>query len=415
MAKSRSARNGQHLTRKRDLHDGRSVWADSAGRTVRTRSTLGKLQSEIVIVGAGISGSLCALELAAAGHDVVVLDRREPGSGSTVASTAMIQFELDTPFIELVKKIGRAKAVRAYKRSFKAVADLGKLIAKHDIDASWRDRQALYLAGNEMGFRGLQAEVVARQAIGLPSEYVSQDDLMSRYGIDKTGAILSDGSAELDPATTAASCLRAAQRLGAVVVSPCTVVDAVSTRDGIVLNTATGEQITSKKAVFTTGYEVIAGIPRDAFDIISSWAVATQPLSVSELWPGRCLIWEAADPYLYLRTTADNRILAGGEDSKLTSASRRAAAIPAKSKALLRKLQTLLGKPDLKIDYAWAGAFADSPTGLPVIKELPNLPGAMAILGCGGNGITFSTIAAQIVRQWAAGKKDSDLDLFAGL
>ena len=98
----------------------------------------------------------------------------------------------------------------------------------------------------------------------------------------------------------------------------------------------------------------------------------------------------------------------------MTSPERREAAIPAKSEALLRKLQKLLNNSSLKVDYAWAGAFADSPTGLPIIKELPDLPGAMAILGCGGNGITFSTIAAQIARQWARGGKDPDLDLFSG-
>ncbi len=403
------------LPKKKDLHDGRPVWADSHGTTVRTRRSLGNLTAEIVVVGGGISGALCALELASAGHDVVVVDRRQPGAGSTIASTAMIQFELDTPFIELCEKIGSRNATRAYRRSLKAVSDIGDLIKRYDIDAGWRDRQALYLAGNEMGSRGLKQEVAARRRIKLPSEFLTKADVADRYGIDRTAAILSDGSAELDPARTAASCLWVAQRFGAIIVSPCEIVEAVPIKSGVELRTATGATITSKKVVFATGYEVVKGVPRDAFDIISSWAIATQRLETTDFWPGRCLIWEASEPYLYARTTTDNRILAGGEDSSLIDPKRRAAAIPAKAKALLRKLQVLLNKPHLKIDYAWAGAFADSPTGLPIIKELPNLPGAMAILGCGGNGITFSTIAAQIVRQWASGKKDRDLDLFTGL
>ena len=54
--------------------------------------------------------------------------------------------------------------------------------------------------------------------------------------------------------------------------------------------------------------------------------------------------------------------------------------------------------------HAWAGTYADSRTGVPVIRELEDLPGGMAVLGCGGNGITFSMIAAQIVKRWASGR-----------
>ncbi len=401
------------LSDRQDLHDGRSLWADSSGTNLRTRGTFERTTAELAVVGGGISGSLCALELAAAGHEVVVIDRRPPGAGSTIASTAMIQFELDTPFLKLCDKIGRPKAIRAWRRSFKAVGKLSGLIAAHNIDARWCDREALYLAGTDMGARGLKTEAGARQSIKLPSEFLNKGDLFDRYGIDRTGAILSSGAAELDPARTAASCLRAAQRYGATIVSPCNVLE-VTSRTGAIELTTTAGPLRVKKAVLATGYEVVAGLPRSAFGVISSWAIATQPLPADKLWPGRCLIWEASDPYLYARTSTDNRILVGGEDSKLTNPQRREDAIPRKAKALLRKIETLLGRSDLRIDYAWAGAFADSPTGLPVIKELPGLPGAMAILGCGGNGITFSAIAAQIVRQWARGRQDPDLDLFQG-
>ena len=181
------------------------------------------------------------------------------------------------------------------------------------------------------------------------------------------------------------------------------------------LYTREGQEISCRKAVFATGYEVIGGLPREAFKIVSSWAIATKPIAPGRFWPTRCLIWEAANPYLYLRATSDNRILAGGEDSGLTDTDRRQAAISAKADRLLRKVQRLLSIPDLEVDYAWAGAFADSPSGLPVFKELRDLPGVMAILGCGGNGITFSVIAADAVKAWVEGRRDRDADLFAGV
>ncbi|MGL4397464.1 MAG: NAD(P)/FAD-dependent oxidoreductase [Hyphomicrobium sp.] len=386
----------------------------SPRRTVRTKTLTSDAAVDVVIIGGGISGALSALTLSAAGESVAVVDRRQPGSGSTLASTAMIQFEIDTPLTELAAKIGRRKAERAYRRSFEAVADLGALIRDHGLHANWQERSALYLAGNAMGHRALQAETVARRRIGLPSTYLDGKEVAARFGIDTTGAIFSDGAAELDPAQTSASCLRAAQANGATVYAPCEIVDVQTVGRSIEARTANGLKIVCRRLVFATGYEVVSGIPRSAFDIVSSWAIATKPLPADTLWEGRCLIWEAADPYLYLRTTADHRILAGGEDSGLIDPARRSAAIPQKSQKLIGKLRRLLGKPELTVDYAWAGAFADSPTGLPIIRPHPAIRGAFVILGCGGNGITFSVIAANMARRWVSGRRDADAELFDG-
>lgn len=399
---------------RKDLRDGRSLWADTRRPAIKLRKSAASLDAEIVIVGGGISGSIIALVLTSAGYDVAVVDRRQPGEGSTVASTAMIQFEIDTPLTELQKKIGKAKAQRAYKRSHRAVRDLKRLLAQHDIDALWQDREALYLAGSEMGFRGLEREVAARKAIGLPSTYLTAEEVHARYKIDVTGAILSGGSAELDPAATAAGCLKRAQQLGAQVYSPCEIAAIQSQGEGVTLTTRTGQTLTCRKAILATGYEVIEGVPRSAFDIVSSWAIATHPIAEDEFWPGRCLIWEAADPYIYMRATADNRVLIGGEDSGLVDPERRAAAIPNKAEKLLSKARRMLKKPELEIAYAWAGAFADSPTGLPYFEEMRDLPDVFAVLGCGGNGITFSMIASDVVKRWVAGRTDKDADLFLG-
>jgi glycine/D-amino acid oxidase-like deaminating enzyme len=157
---------------------------------------------------------------------------------------------------------------------------------------------------------------------------------------------------------------------------------------------------------------VLPELPRDKFDPVSTWAVATTSLPAHAFWPGRCLIWEAADPYLYMRTTWDNRIVAGGEDSRLNSPDRRDAATPAKAERLLAKMRELLPGRRLEADYAWAGAFADSPTGLPYIAAVPGHPNCLAVLGSGGNGITFSVIAASIARCWADGKADPEATLF---
>ncbi len=399
-------------TLKKDLRGGTSLWADTPPTKIRYRRHLTRETCDVAVIGAGISGSLVALALAERGHDVVILDRREPCRGSTLASTAMIQFELDTTLSELSEKIGSKSARRAYARSFHAVQSLGELIARHRLRCGWKERHALYLAGDAHGSRALKAETSVRKRAGLPSRYLDAESLASEFGIERTGAILSEGAAEVNPVQLAIGCLRIAKRLGARLYAHHEVADVQPHREGVEIATAEGAIVSARRAIFTTGYETLPALPRGKFDIISTWAMATKPIPPRTFWPTRCLIWEAADPYLYMRTTEDNRILAGGEDSSLNSPERRDAAIENKAERLLAKIEKLLPGRDLEIDYAWGGAFADSPSGLPYIAPAPNLGNCFAVLGCGGNGITFSVIAADVVTAWTEGKSDPDADLF---
>lgn len=396
----------------RQLRDGASLWSASPHIRVRTHTKLEPITCDVAIVGAGISGAISALMLAERGHNVVVLDRRPPVTGSTMASTAMIQFEIDTPLTELADKIGAAKAERAYLRAFAGNKSLRKLAERHDITCALTDRDALLLAGNQMGARGLRKEAEYRAKIGLPSQFVSAADLRHRFGFDRTGGILSGSNAELNPAQYAAGVLRAAQRHGARIYSPHDVTDIVAGAGTVALRTANGMAVIAKKAVFATGYETLPSIPADKYDLVSTWAIATKPLPADAFWPTRCLVWEAADPYLYMRPTADNRILVGGEDSALSDPGRRNAATPRKAQRLLAKVKALLPSHDFKIDYAWSGTFADSPTGLPYLSEVEELPNCFALLGCGGNGITFSAIAGELITAWVEGRRDPDADLF---
>ena len=68
---------------------------------------------------------------------------------------------------------------------------------------------------------------------------------------------------------------------------------------------------------------------------------------------------------------------------------------------------------DTEPEFAWAGAFGATATGLPVIGRLPRKPRIHAVMGYGGNGITFSRIAAELVATALAGGRDRDADLFA--
>ena len=99
-------------------------------------------------------------------------DRRAPTRGSTIASTALVQYEIDTPLVELKRKIGAADAVRAWRRSRLAVSSLSAFLRERGLEA--QARNALYLAGNRLGPRALRREAELRQAAGLETLFLER-------------------------------------------------------------------------------------------------------------------------------------------------------------------------------------------------------------------------------------------------
>lgn len=72
----------------------------------------------------------------------------------------------------------------------------------------------------------------------------------------------------------------------------------------------------------------------------------------------------------------------------------------------------LLPTLEYELSHTWAGAFGESPTGLPLVDRVPGIPGAFLAAGSGGNGITHSVTAAEVVRGWIAGRADPDASLY---
>ena len=325
--------------------------------------------------------------------------------GSTAASTALIQWDIDRTLTELAERLGLHEAREIYRLSLAAARKLERLIHEESINCGWRPREALYLAGDAHGFRALRAEAELRQKSGLPSRFVNADTLRTQHGFTRSGAILSRVAGEVDPVRLAKGLFARAQSNGATLLSPCEVASCESGAQQVGLLTKDGRAFEARRAIFATGYETLKQIPRSSYKVISTWALATQPLEPDQFWPDRKIVWEASDPYLYFRTTSDNRIVAGGEDAAFADEAARDRLISSKSKTIVSKLNDLLPGRSFAIAHQWAGNFAETDDGLPIIAEPDGLKRCLAVLGAGGNGITFSVIAADIAADWIRGRK----------
>ncbi len=401
------------ITRQRDLHEARPLWAGSPRLALHTRQRPSRADYDVVIVGAGISGALMAHALADGRRAILVIDRRSPVQGSTLASTAMIQHEIDLPLSRLSDMIGAPKARRAWQRSARAVESLSEIVADLGLSCGFARKQTLFLAGKAYGRRALQEEAEARRAAGIAADYLDAATLAERFSIARTGAILSNISAAANPAQLAAGILRAAMTRGVELVSPLEITDLRSTADAAFLATAEGRIVSARHAVFCSGYEFLKAVADENHAIVSTWALATPPGTTLPDWLKTCIVWEGSDPYLYLRRTRDGRLIVGGEDEGSAEAYASTKKLRQKAKTIRRKAESLLGLALPEPDHVWAAPFGTTRTGLPLIGRVPGLKNVFAVMGFGGNGITFSQIAAEIVSSAIAGHADPDADLFA--
>ena len=117
----------------------------------------------------------------------------------------------------------------------------------------------------------------------------------------------------------------------------------------------------------------------------------------------RCLIWETARPYFYARQTDDGRALIGGEDTPFADDHEQAGLLVAKAERLAVRFEPFFPGVHFEPEYRWAGTFAETKDGLPYIGPPPGHERIYFALGYGGNGITFSMIAARLLTDLFSG------------
>ncbi|MBU1376281.1 MAG: FAD-binding oxidoreductase [Alphaproteobacteria bacterium] len=399
------------LTEHLDLRGGRVCWPE-ADDSLPAADPLPRHAVDVAIVGAGVMGAMLAERLTAAGRTVALLDRRPPARGSTAASTALVMWAADTPLTALTETWGPAEAQRRWRRVHAAVLELAARVATLGLDCRWASRPELYLAGDLLDAHGLRREAAARQAAGLPSAFLEADLVASRFGLPSRAALVSGDAFEVDPVALTQGLLAAAAKRGATLTWPADVTDIVTTAAGVRLTTAKGATLDAGQAIIATGYEAARQYLPAAFRLGSSFAIATAP-GTDPAWRDEALIWEAADPYLYARGTADGRIIVGGADEDFADPARRDAMLDAKRAVLERRGAEMLGIGELRADCAWAATFGSSPDGLPAIGRVQGQENLWLAAGFGGNGVTFASLGASLIAAALAGAPDPDEACFS--
>jgi len=381
-----------------DLKSGYPFWAIKNGLMYAFPKLEQSVSCDVLVIGGGITAALIAHTLSAAALDVVIVEQRDVAWGSTAASTAMLQYEIDSDLVDLAKRIGEPEAARIYAACAQAIPQL-QAIAREVGDVDFAMKSSLYAASSWLHVHHLEKEFAIRSKHGLEVEWLSRSELRKRFDIGYPGAILSALGAQVDPYRMASRLLQKLRKAGVRVFDRTRIASIAPSSKSVLCTTDTGLGLRAKHVVVAAGYATQKWLAKSVATNRSSYAYVTDPLGADALGIWRdTLFWETARPYLYARTSADARLVIGGEDDAIDIAARRDLRVARKVARLQKRAQRLWPSLNLDPAYAWAGTFAETADGLPFFGAHKQY-GARVLfaMAFGGNGITYSAIGADLI------------------
>ncbi|WP_217595323.1 FAD-binding oxidoreductase [Cohnella sp. GbtcB17] len=379
------------------LHDGSLYWPKTMSFFPTYPSLRERAMTQVAIVGGGMTGAICAATLAEADIPAVLVEEKRVACASTAANTGLIQYSSDIMLSELADRIGEKDAVAFYAHSYKAVNDLSLLAAAIPQDGGYRARASLYCASETGDATKLRREYEMLRRHGFAADWGSPAGVGPGFKARYPEALVTHGDAELNPVRFAHGLIAQAARSGVRVFEHTSVTSMRRRGDWFVL-TCDGGEILAHTVVRATGY--LPGVDGAAGSeplLRRTFALATRPDSVPSEWRPDLMMWETARPYFYFRTTPDGRIIAGGLDEAMRDSADGGWTLQARTDKLLAELGALFPGRSFEAEYAWSGAFGESPDDLPFIGEHPEMPGLFHALGYGGNGTVYAMLAASML------------------
>lgn len=395
------------------LRSKESYWLLKNGLLHSYPSLQHDIKCEVLVVGGGITGALMAYQFSVDGYKTVLIDKRDVATGSTCATTALLQYEIDEPLHTLINKVGKEAAIDSYRGGVAAIRKLARIIKKVDARCGFEQKQSVYFASSKSDTPLLTLEYECRKTAGLDVTWLNKQELQTRFNVEGEGAILSRSAASVDAYTLTHDLLQYSVKYNSLRIYDHTEAEHVSYSPGYnEVITDTGRTIRCSHIIYATGYESQKMAGKKTVSLFSTYAFITEPISNLPRSLTKTIFWNTQQPYLYFRTTPDNRLLVGGADEKFKDDSLRDMLIEKKESRLVKAVEKII--PSLKLipDFSWAGTFGSTKDSLPYIGPHPDYPNSHFVLGFGGNGITFSVMGMDILKDSVAGRPNKFLGYY---
>ena len=382
------------------------VWIDDTpiGNFPKLQSNI---STDVLVVGAGVTGITTAYLLKKAGSNVALIERERVASIDTGHTTAHLTYVTDDPLQQLVRNFGKDHAQAAWDAGADAINEIETIVREEGIECEFR-RVPAYLhapvgasSKREASYLKKEADLAAK--LGFDAAYVNTAPYFN------LPAVLFANQAKFHPRKYLRSLVAKVRGNGSHVFEKSAASEFDPKKRRVKVNR---NWINFDRLVMATNNPLVgfSGMTAATFfqtklSLDTSYAFGAR---VPSNTIPEALFWDTRDPYDYLRV--DRRqgfdyIVFGGEDHK-TGQKRNTKRAFAR---LLIRLKRII--PQAHVDHRWSGQVICSPDGLPYIGE--NAERQFIATAYCGNGITFGTIAAMMARDWSGGRKNPWTELFA--
>lgn len=389
-----------------DLKSNEPFWLVKNGLLSSYPSLKENASCDVLIIGAGITGSLIAHQMIADGYQTILIDKREICNGSTSATTSMLQYEIDIPLHQLKTQIGDQGAIASYKACSDSIDQLEKILKKIKSKAGFKRKDSLYFASRKKDVSGLKKEFEARKEAGFKVKWLEPDEVLNRFNLEKTyGGILSKQGASVDAFNLAHELLEFNAKKGLKIFDKTEMKSVKYHPTYNEVQLTSGFKIKAKKIIYCIGYESKELIKEDFVQLKSTFAMVSERDLITNKTFSDTLFWNTDEPYLYMRSTDDHRILMGGGDEDFRNPEKRDQLLSKKEKEIIKIYDKALPSQPFYTDFVWAGTFGETKDGLPYIGQHKKFKNSYFVLGFGGNGITFSVTGMEMASQYMKNKK----------
>jgi len=358
------------------------------------------------VVGGGYTGLSTALHLARRGVDVMLLEQSRLGWGASGRNGGQAHVGMRREQDWLEKHVGAADARRLWDFALAARAHLDWLIESYAIDC---DLRLGYLHANHRArYTTATREHVEHLRTHYGYEYirfVERDELASLVATEGyCSASLDTRAGHLHALNLALGLARAASSHGARLHEDVEVTGIAPHGGGWRVTTTRGEVSAERLVLACNGYlrGLAPEVERHVMPI-NNYIAVTEPLGAEgarRLISNGAAVSDSRFVVNYFRMTADHRLLFGGGENYGYQFPRD---IGAFVRPQLLKVFPQLAQ--VRLDYAWGGTLAITPTRMPWVKEIQ--PGLVNASGFSGLGVVIAPYTGKVVADALCGERDS--------
>ena len=167
-----------------------SIWVKEANKP-RFSLLEGNRNTEVLIVGGGIAGILCAYRLKNAGVDCVLTEQNEICGGVTQNTTAKITFAHGLIYNRIKNRYGINTAKKYLSAQVKACGEYARIVGEIDCGYEKKDSYVYSLSGRKK----IEDEITALNSIGIKAEFSETPSIP----VKTEGAVLVRDQAQFQP------------------------------------------------------------------------------------------------------------------------------------------------------------------------------------------------------------------------